>query len=276
MVGGASDGSSRERIDRDGTARAVPDAGRTFADEVSGEAGDAGGRGDASTLAYERIRRDIVSGALGEGERLTEARLAARLGLSRTPVRAAIGRLVHEGFVERGSGYSTRVARFPEDELEQIFALRLQLEGYAARRAAQFADEAQIAALRALAYRMSGPEGVRAPDVSKVPPPGAAADDGLVALSRLNERFHSLVVESARSPRLLAMLVAAIDVGVVARTYRHYSRADLARSLRHHHELVDAIAARAPEWAESVMRSHLLAAQTSVCRERGPDPGRTI
>ena len=235
--------------------------------------GETCGRGDASTLAYERIRRDIVTGALGEGERLTEARLAARLGLSRTPVRAAIGRLVHEGFVERGSGYSTRVARFPEDELEQIFALRLQLEGYAARRAAQFAGEGQIASLRALAARMSGLGGVRAPDTSSAPaPPGVRTDDGLVALSRLNERFHSLVVESARSPRLLAMLGVAIDVGVVARTYRLYSTADLARSLRHHHEIVDAIAARAPDWAESVMRSHLLAAQASVCRERDPDP----
>jgi DNA-binding FadR family transcriptional regulator len=53
-------------------------------------------------------------------------------------------------------------------------------------------------------------------------------------------------------------------VGVVARTYYSYSESDLIRSARHHSEIVDAIAARAPEWAESVMSAHVLAAATSA------------
>ena len=221
-------------------------------DKYYGETGAA-----ASTLAYERIRHDIVTGALGEGERLTEQSLAVRLGLSRTPVRTAVGRLVHEGFVERGSGYSTRVARFPADELEQIFSLRLQLEGHAAHRAAQLADAEEIATLRKLARGMSA---LTDPDAV------AETDPGKAELSRLNERFHQGVARAARSPRLLAMLSVAVDVGVVARTYRLYSPRDLERSSRHHHEIVDAIEARAPDWAESVMRSHLLAARASVGR----------
>jgi len=212
---------------------------------------------DASTLAYERIRRDIVTGVLAEGERLTEQSLAASLGLSRTPVRAAVGRLVHEGFVERGSGYSTRVACFPEDELEQIFSLRLQLEGHAAHRAAQLADDDEIRTLREYADAMSA---LTTPDAPVSGEPGQAE------LSRLNERFHRGIATAARSPRLLAMLSVAVDVGIVARTYRLYSARDLERSSRHHHEIVDAIEARAPDWAESVMRSHLLAAQASVGR----------
>ena len=194
-------------------------------------------RSDSSTLAYERIRHDIVTGELGEGERLTEQGLAARLGLSRTPVRAAIGRLILEGFVERGGGYSTRVARFPEDELEQIFTLRLQLEGYAARRAAQFADAEQVEALQALATRMSTLTGggeadgpaheVRADGIGADEANGSGSSSGeeLAEMSRLNERFHALVVRAARSPRLAAMLGVAIDMGVVARTYRLYSGA---------------------------------------------------
>ena len=261
-------------------------AGEVPATSAAGtdEGSDAGAtaRSDSSTLAYERIRHDIVTGALGEGERLTEQGLAARLGLSRTPVRAAIGRLILEGFVERGGGYSTRVARFPEDELEQIFTLRLQLEGYAARRAAQFADAEQVEALQGLAARMSaltregrGDEGGADERRARASAPGTRSGEELAAMSwldemsRLNERFHALVVRAARSPRLLAMLGVAIDTGVVARTYRLYSDEDLARSLRHHHEIADAIAARAPDWAESVMRSHLLAAQASVCRSAG-------
>ncbi|MFK7993080.1 MAG: GntR family transcriptional regulator [Granulosicoccus sp.] len=209
---------------------------------------------DAVAIAYQRIRNEIVTGVLGEHERLTERSLSDRLGLSRTPVRAAIARLVHEGFIEQGQGYSTRVASFSEDELEQIFQLRLQLEGFAARRAAQFADVGQIALLRSLATRMS-----------ELTPPKQQSERA--ELSSCNEKFHRTIAEAARSPRLLAMLSVAVDVGVVARTYTLYSEADLQRSSRHHHEITDAIEAGSPDWAESVMRSHLLAAQATVRRD---------
>ena len=208
---------------------------------------------DAAAIAYEQLRHEIVAGVLAEHERLTERSLSERLGLSRTPIRAAIARLAHEGFIEQGEGYSTRVARFPEDELEQIFQLRLHLEGFAARRAAQFADAAQKQSLHVLATRMS-----------ELTPPASAEEH--TELSSCNERFHRIIAQSARSPRLLAMLAVAVDVGVVARTYSLYSEDDLQRSSRHHHEIADAIEAGSPDWAESVMRSHLLAAQASVRR----------
>ncbi|MEM7567808.1 MAG: GntR family transcriptional regulator [Pseudomonadota bacterium] len=202
----------------------------------------------AGARAYELIRRDIVTGALAEGERLTEQRLAERTGLSRTPVRDAIRRLEHEGFVERGQGYSTRVARFPEDELDQIFQIRERLESYAARRAAEMASREQIANLRALADLMSQHTPPRTPEAFEI-------------LSRANEDFHRTIHDAARSPRLSALLSMALDVGVVARTYKAYDERDLKRSARHHHEIADAIAARAPDWAASVMASHILAAQ---------------
>ena len=208
----------------------------------------------AAEQAYARIRRDIVAGTLAQGERLTEERLAAELGLSRTPVRDAIRRLIHEGFVERGAGYSTRVARFPEDELDQLFQIRALLEAYAARRAATLATAEEVATLHRLADEMS----------ASTPPRGP---DDLDAISRANESFHRTILDAARSPRLAALLAAAIDVGVVARTYRAYSTAALERSSRHHHEIADAIAARAPDWAASAMTSHVLAAQASA---RGP------
>ena len=211
-------------------------------------------RNDAVALAYERIRHEIITGVLAADERLTERSVAERLGLSRTPVRAAIGRLVHEGFIEQGPGYSTRVAKFSDDELEQIFQLRLQLEGFAARRAAQFATTTQKQMLRTLADRMS--------ELTTLEDATAHAE-----LSSCNERFHRTIAEAARSPRLLAMLSVAVDVGLVARTYTLYSDVDLQRSSRHHHEITDAIEAGSSDWAESVMRSHLLAAQVSVSRE---------
>lgn len=67
---------------------------------------------NATEQAYHIIRSDILTGKLAEGERLTETRLSEDLGLSRTPIREAIGRLTLEGFIERQKGYTTRVAFF--------------------------------------------------------------------------------------------------------------------------------------------------------------------
>jgi DNA-binding GntR family transcriptional regulator len=60
------------------------------------------------------------------------------------------------------------------------------------------------------------------------------------------------------------MLSTLVDVPLVWRTFSHYSPEALRRSLAHHHELVAALAAGDPEWAESVMRSHVRAAWSSI------------
>jgi len=200
----------------------------------------------ASEQAYDQIRHDIVSGVLKENERLTEQALAKRIGLSRTPVREAIKRLIHEGFIESESGYSTRVASFSADEAEQVFQLRIMLEGYAIRRAASFATQDQVNKLRSLATHMT-----------RLVDAGISNEHDEIAR-------HRTIADAAKSTRLTALISVAIDVGLVARTYRSYSEDALVRSCRHHHEMVDAIAAKSPEWAESVMTSHLLAAQATT------------
>jgi DNA-binding GntR family transcriptional regulator len=212
---------------------------------------NAGTKSAASEQAYNQIRQDIISGVLEEHERLTEQALAERIGLSRTPVREAIKRLIHEGFIENESGYSTRVASFSVDEAEQVFQLRTMLEGYAIRRAATMATPKQISTLRNLATRMS-----------ELTPPTSAVEYNEIA--RANEQFHRTIADTAKSQRLTALISVAVDVGLVARTYRLYSEKDLLRSCQHHHEMVDAIEARSSEWAESVMTSHLLAAQATA------------
>ena len=222
---------------------------RTEPPPLDAEPGE--GAASASELAYRRLRQDIVSGALAGGARLKERALADALGLSRTPVRAALDRLVHEGFAERGAGYSTRVAHFPDSEIDEVFELRAMLEAHAASRAARHASADEVALLRRLADEMSA-----------CTPPRAESD--YATLSAANERFHRTIYAAARSKRLEVLMATVIDVGLVARTYRTYSDEDLARSARHHHEITDAIAARRPEWAASAMTSHILAARTSL------------
>lgn len=216
-------------------------------------------RGSAAERAYGSLRRAILSGELEEGERLTETALAERLGISRTPVREALKQLVLEGLADReGDHGGARVAGFAEDEVAQIFRIRMLLEGYAARRAAERRSDEDVAELHALADAM----------MARTPPRGA---EDFEALSEANRRFHAAVMRAAKAQRLASLLEVTVQIGLVLRTYRMYSERDLVRSARHHQELADAIAAGAPEWAESVMRSHILAAQWAA--ERREDDG---
>lgn len=204
--------------------------------------------------AYHIIRNDILTGKLEEGERLTEVRLSQELGLSRTPVREAIGRLILEGFIDRQSGYKTRVAYFPEDEAEQVYEIRRLVECYSVQRAARLATDEDIAELRRIHAEMQ----------KDTPPSDEAAYQ---RLANANKDFHRTIVAAARSPRLTALMATALDVSMVVRTYSMFSGKDLQRSLNHHEEMIQAIEARAPEWASSVMSAHLLAGASRVAEQ---------
>lgn len=214
----------------------------------------------AAESAYHRLRDEIMAGVLAADERLTETTLAERLGMSRTPVREAVKRLIIEGFLTRAAGEGLRVTALQADEVDQIFQIRLMLESYAARRAATHATPEEVAELRRLAEVMTAHT-----------PPHAEID--FSTISEANAAFHRLVMQSANSPRLGAMLSLAVNLGLVLRTYRMYSEADIIRQNRHHHDIVEAIAAREPSWAEAAMAAHVQAAaavaRQFIARTRG-------
>lgn len=91
---------------------------------------------------YEMLRDYLRSGEVRWGESLREATLAARLGVSRTPVREALARLASEGLVE-AHGRSFTVPSLTEDDLEDIYQLRVLLETEAVRQAASRDDAEQ-------------------------------------------------------------------------------------------------------------------------------------
>src|ERR671910_287596 len=81
----------------------------------------------------QSLRALIVAGQLPEGTQLVQRELAARLGVSQTPVRASLGRLEREGFIAVGSTGRSFVSRLTREDFEEIYAARLGLEGLAAR-----------------------------------------------------------------------------------------------------------------------------------------------
>ena len=96
----------------------------------------------------QSLRALIVAGQLPEGTQLVQRDLAARLGVSQTPVRASLGRLQREGFVAVGSTGRAFVSRLTREDFEEIYAARLGLEGLAARLGADAVGPTELAAMQ--------------------------------------------------------------------------------------------------------------------------------
>ena len=96
----------------------------------------------------QSLRALIVAGQLPEGTQLVQRELAARLGVSQTPVRASLGQLEREGFVAVGSTGRAFVSRLTREDFEEIYAARLGLEGLAARLGAEAIGPGELASMK--------------------------------------------------------------------------------------------------------------------------------
>ncbi|MFD1825202.1 MULTISPECIES: GntR family transcriptional regulator [Mumia] len=210
---------------------------------------DSGANADRT---YEAIRTQILSGRRLGGEWLREEDLAKELGVSRTPVREALRRLAADGLVRHERHRGVQVQSWSVDDVEEIFEIRGMLEAYGARRAAT-SDSLDIAELSALAEAMQR----------------AAEEHDLDAVTALNNRFHAAIVDAAGRARLGPLLASLVHVPLVHNTFAHYTAESLQRSLDQHCEVVAALRAGDPDWAESAMRAHIRHGWVSI-RDRLP------
>lgn len=138
-----------------------------------------------ASLVAQEIERMILSGALAAGERLNEQALAARLGVSRGPVREAVRGLERGGLVVGVRNQGSYVRQVSAAEALEIWDLRAAITGLACARLAERAGRAQVAALRALVRRMEAAR--RA---------GDAAD-----YFAANIAFHAAILAEGGGPR---------------------------------------------------------------------------
>lgn len=140
--------------------------------------------------AYARLCRDLKAGRFQPGEKLKLRDLAAQMGISPTPVREALARLISELALEQVGHHSVRVPVLTEARFCEIRDLRMTLEGEAAARAAAHATPEDVATLQALHEAMA-----------------AHREAGDHAAARLDiERFHMTLYGLARMPVLLHMV----------------------------------------------------------------------
>ncbi len=119
---------------------------------VSGDGIRAPARRSATDLAYEVLKRQVLICEIGPGTELREADLATALGVSRTPVREALNRLVYDGFVEVRPRQGYRVTDVTLAAVHEVFELRSQLEPVVVTLAVERASAEQLALLREHAH----------------------------------------------------------------------------------------------------------------------------
>lgn len=197
----------------------------------------------ASELAYDFIRGEILSGRLSPGTQLREEQLAAACGVSRTPVREALRRLESAHFVRRNESQRTFVAEWSLDEIAEGFVLRAMLEGHAASRAAIAIGDEAIDRMQAHNREIAAAARRAPPDVA--------------TFLEHNRAFHAIILEAAGSERLTALLATIIEQPIVTRTALQYDREQILQSHAEHEELMHAFRRHDPEWAKSVMTSHI-------------------
>lgn len=193
--------------------------------------------------AYEVLRQRLVSGHYAPGTQLKEEPIARELGLSRTPVRTALHRLVEDGLATDDGGQGIRVARWTHVDIEETFQLRLLLEPYASYLAANRGGPALADALGASNEAMRQA-------IDRGP-------DGIADVQAANSSFHRALLDATGSPRLRAILDTIIDMPIIVRSFFLYAPDELEQSLHHHRDLTLAVQARDGELARQVMQLHL-------------------
>ena len=190
--------------------------------------------GSRPEQVYARLRELIVGGLLAPGNRIVETEIASRLGVSRTPVREALQRLLQEGYVIDTLGAQQSrltVAPLTRDDVNELLTVVGALEGIAARHAASLRPDARIALTKAL--RDANAEFHRA---------GRASLIDHEALYDADDRLHRRIVEAGAGPRLLALYEAVKPQAErYIRMYISMLTGDIRSSVAEHDIIIAAI-----------------------------------
>ena len=202
-------------------------------------ADDIAQRRTAQELVADRLRLEILSGTLGPGMRLQQAKVAQRMRTSTTPVREAFRELAVEGLVDLDPHRGVIVHEPSKAELSEVYEMRSVLEPMCMVKTVERISEQEIALADDMCQQMD-----------------AETEPGSWVI--LNSRFHSVLAAAARSP----LLVAAVN------NLRNRSAIYIAASFRlepermaganaEHYAMVEACRRRDTEAAMEPLRSHL-------------------
>jgi DNA-binding GntR family transcriptional regulator len=200
------------------------------------------------TQAVENLRQAIIDGHFAPGARLTERELCEVLGVSRTIVRESLRQLEAEGWVENVPYCGPIVSQMSADEAQQLYEIRAALEGWAAKKCAERATDAQLAELGKLTEQMAKVE--KKGDVQ-----------GLIEII---EEFHSKLLLSAGNPMLSEYLLSLRSRMLQLRRISLTQNGRARHSVDEKRALFTALKSRDGDRARTARETHVLKAGKAV------------
>jgi GntR family transcriptional regulator, rspAB operon transcriptional repressor len=192
----------------------------------------------AMARVYEDVKRDLLDGAIRPGERIPDAEICARLGVSRTPVREALLSLEREGLVRIVPRQGYFAAEISATDILDAYDVRFVIEPIVAAMAATKITDAELEEVRALA-QISADE----------------SDAGLARAIELNKEFHLRIAQISGNARMVRMMSEVLDVlGRLALVDLRQYRSVESWSAEHL-GIVDALAAHDPAAAAEAVRA---------------------
>ncbi len=199
---------------------------------------------------FEHLETDILSGKYSKGETLTESKLSVELGVSRTPIREALRRLEQEHLIEEAPK-GIVVVGISEKDLDDIFTVRLKLEGEAAAMAAQNYTDEQLAVVREALEFQEFYLDKNDPDRIKT----------------MDSRFHETIYKMSGSTVLYDVL-EPLHKKILK--YRRASVSNVSRaeaSVAEHRAIYEALVVRDSELASKLVIEHLNNAYQHICKK---------
>jgi len=142
----------------------------------------------------ETIRDAILKGNMKPGERVSEPDLAERFGISRTPIREAFRQLESEGYLQVIPRKGAVVASLSERDIEEFYAIKIILEGFAARMAAENLTPKDIERLESINERLQQ----------------IAAEGDVKNFFRVHNEFHEVFIKAAGNEKLYEMITQLV------------------------------------------------------------------
>lgn len=206
--------------------------------------------------AYEMLRSAVLDGVFQPSEKFTIEDVAARLGISRTPVREALKALQSDGLVRLLPHRGAMVEQYALDEIRNRYVITAMLEGYAAELACK-ADAAGLA-VKLLANCKTLEEACEG--LTEV------TDEKATQLTRLNREFHQLIRDGSGSPTLVRLLETLRQPTHFALNYWKSPETRKA-SLRIHRRIAMAFAKGDPGAARLLLEEHLMEAFERILKK---------
>lgn len=180
------------------------------------------------------IRRQIVSRKLKPGTRLKEELLTDELGVSRTPLREAINRLVKDGYLEAEPRKGARVRKFQKKDIVEIYDIRMALEGLAVRLSLSGLDSGELESLKKLFDK-----------------------NDIKTLCKADAQLHKLIVQNCGNKRLINILNNLDNLVRIFRLAGYWSPSRSKMAVADHLRIIEALLKKDPDLAEKRMRVHI-------------------